>query len=116
VLLDDPTEAWRRAFGDVVPVTFDMEWHADGEPQQTQLPIGANGYSQRGEADARIELEEGVLALVGPASRVHVWGVGHLPTSLAMPIDQRGLRAPYRRTDGIRVDQVLTDAGWWVSR
>ncbi len=116
VLLDDPTEAWRRAFGDVVPVTFDVEWHADGDPQPMHLPTGAHGYSQHGEADVRIELEEGVLALVGPASRVHVWGIGHLPTSLAMPIDQRGLRAPYRRSDGIHIDQVLTDAGWWVSR
>jgi len=119
VLLDDPTEAWRRAHGDVVPVTFDVEWYASGEASALAdlptLPTGADGYWQEGEVDARIELLDGVLALEGPASRVHVWGAPYVPRSLAMPIDHRGLRAPYRRRDGALVDQVLTDAGWWVS-
>lgn len=116
VLLDDATEAWRRAYGDPTPVTFDVEWHSSGTPTALAgLPMGAGGYEQRGEIDAEIELVEGVLALTGAAHRVHVWGVPHVPRSLAMPIDAHGLRAPYRRRDGILVDQVLTDAGWWVS-
>ncbi len=116
VLLDDPTEAWRRAHGEVVPVAFDVEWYATGDPVAfDDLPVGAAGYRQEGEVDARVELLEGVLALEGSASRVHVWGVPYVPRSLAMPIDHRGLRAPYRRRDGTLVDQVLTDAGWWVS-
>jgi hypothetical protein len=32
-----------------------------------------------------------------------------------MPIDDRGLRAPYRRADGATIDQVLTTTRWWVS-
>ena len=107
VLLDDATEAWRRAFGTPVPVTFDVEWGATDDP--TAIP---HGYEQSGDMDARIELTEGVLELVGPAHRVHVWGVPYLPQSLAMPIDSVGLRGPYRRSDGIAVDQVLTSAGW----
>ena len=31
-LLDDPTEAWKRAYGSPVPVTFDVEWGTDTEP------------------------------------------------------------------------------------
>ncbi|MEY2580516.1 MAG: hypothetical protein QOE09_365 [Ilumatobacteraceae bacterium] len=107
VLLDDPTEAWRRAYGSRVPVTFDVEWGATNDP--TEIP---NGYEQHGDVDARIELTEGVLELVGQGHRVHVWGAPYLPQSLAMPVDTVGLRGPYRRSDEINVDQVLTAAGW----
>ena len=115
VLLDDPTEAWRRAHGDVVPVTFDVEWYRAADVEQLPLTPGQRGYRQRGEVDVRIELTEGVLAFGGPGERVHVWGAPYVPRSFAMPTDQRGLRAPYRRSDGTNVDQVLTDARWWVS-
>ena len=111
VLLDDQTEAWRRAYGMPAPVTFDIEWHA------VEAPVAiAHGYSQVGEVDARIELTEGVLALVGPASRVHVWGVPYLPDAYAMPLVDPSHRAPYRRTDGQLVDQVLTPSGWLARR
>jgi hypothetical protein len=70
VLLEDPTEAWRRAYGSPVPVTFDVEWGTSSDP--TEIP---HGYEQTGDIDARIELTEGVLELVGPAHRAHVWGV-----------------------------------------
>lgn len=122
VLLDDPTEAWRRAHGTLVPCTFDIEWYADGEAEPMDLGAGAHGYRQLGEVDARIELLEGVVELTGPAERVHVWGVPYLPTSFAMPTDPRpGLRAPYRRHDGVAVDQVVSTSPtlgtrWWVSR
>jgi hypothetical protein len=113
VLLDDPTEAWNRAHGDAVPVTMDVEWGATDAPVALHVPAGAGGYAQDGEIDAEIELTEGVLRLVGPGHRVHVWGVPFVPGSFAMPVDRRGLRAPYRRSDGRLVDQVLTAAGWW---
>ena len=115
VLLDDPLEAWRRAHGDVVPVTFDIEWYQSAQPVLLDVGPGAHGYAQIGEVDVQIELTEGVLSFSGPAERVHVWGVPYVPRSFAMPNDQRGLRAPYRRTDGTLVDQVLTDARWWVT-
>ena len=110
VLLDDPLEAWRRAHGTPVPVTFDVEWYATGPA----FPLGPRGYRQSGEIDAEIELTEGVLELTGPAERVHVWGAPYLPASFAMPHDTRGLRAPYRRSDGTNVDQVLTTR-WYRS-
>lgn len=115
VLLDDPLEAWRRAYGIPVPVTFDVEWYATAEPEACgSAGLGAKGYRQQGEVDCRIQLTSGVLEMVGPAERLHVWGVSYLPTLRAMPVDSVGLRAPYRRSDGILVDQVCTDR-WWVS-
>jgi hypothetical protein len=107
VLLDEPTEAWKRAYGSRVPVTFDIEWGAADEP--TAIP---HGYEQHGDFDAHIELTEGLLELVGPAHRLHVWGSPYLPQALAMPVESAGLRGPYRRSDGINVDQVLTPNGW----
>jgi hypothetical protein len=90
-----------------VPVTVDVEWGAVDDATAITY-----GYEQHGEIDARIELTEGVLELVGPGHRVHVWGAPYLPQVLAMPVDSAGLRGPYRRTDGINVDQVLTPEGW----
>ena len=107
VLLDDPTEAWRRAFGSVVPVTFDIEWGATAEPTGLE-----HGYEQAGEIDAHVELTEGMLELVGPAHRLHVWGERYLPRAMAMSVDHVGLRGPYRRSDGVGIDQVLTPSGW----
>lgn len=128
VLLDDPTEAWRRAHGTLTPCTFDVEWYASGPPEELDsvgdLP-GRDGYRQLGDADVRIELLEGVVEFEGAAERVHVWGASYLPTSFAMPSDdalsRRGLRAPYRRTDGLLIDQVVATSPtrgsrWWVSR
>lgn len=117
VLLDDPTEAWRRAYGTLVPVTFDVEWHAT-EDAATLADIeghpGVGGYAQLGEVDVQIELTDGVLAFNGLGNRVHVWGAPYVPSSFAMPIAASGMRAPYRRTDRGHVDQVLTDR-WWAN-
>lgn len=113
VLLDDPTEAWRRAYGHPVPTTFDVEWYAADEPDALQVTPGVHGYRQRGEVDVRIELLEGVVAFDGPAERVHVWGAPFLPSSETVWIpgqDTGSLRAPYRRHDGRCVDQVLRAA------
>jgi hypothetical protein len=107
VLLDSPLDALHRPYGTPVPVTFDLEWYAAGEPSEI-----AHGYEQAGEVDARIELTEGVLAFEGPAHRVHVWGVPYRPTALAMPAGDDLLWAPYRRNDGQGVLQVLTRDGF----
>jgi hypothetical protein len=111
VLLDEPEEAWRRAYGTVVPVTFDIEWYATGDPTPDR---SGRGYHQAGEVDVQIELTTGLLAFSGPAERVHVWGRPYMPSSFAMPIASPGLRAPYRRSDGAFVDQVLTDR-WYAN-
>lgn len=107
VLIDEPLDTLRQPFGHLAPVTFDVEWYAAGDP----TPL-ARGYEQRGEIDAHVELTEGVLALEGPAHRVHVWGVPYLPAALAMPSGDGLLWAPYRRGDRAGVMQVLTRDGW----
>lgn len=115
VLLEDPNEAWHRAYGTVVPVTFDIEWYAAGDAVDLAPSTpGTGGYEQVGEVDAQIELTDGILAFTGPGRRVHVWGAPYMPSSKAMPIAPAGMRAPYRRSDGINVDQVMTDQ-WWAT-
>lgn len=106
VLLDDPEEALGRAYGHLVPVTFDVEWYGTEEPSSVK-----GGYAQVGEIDADIELEEGSLRIIGPAHRVHVWGTPWIPTAPSTTTGW-GLRAPYRRRDGTGIDQVLTASGW----
>mgnify|MGYP006278353365 CR=1 FL=1 len=113
VLLDDPAEALGRAYGELVPVTFDVEWYASGTP--VEYNSGGRGYVQQGEVDAEIELREGLLRFSGPGHRAHVWGSAWVPQAPQVPTGW-GLRAPYRRRDGIGVEQVLTATGWhgWV--
>lgn len=106
VLLDEPDEAFGRAYGDLVPVTFDVEWYASGATQAVP-----GGYVQAGEVDAEIELLEGIVRFGGPAHRVHVWGAPWLPQPPDAPTGW-GLRAPYRRRNGVGVEQVLTTSGW----
>jgi hypothetical protein len=107
VLLDDPDEALRRAFGTPAPVTFDVEWYASAPP----TPI-AHGYEQAGTVDAQVELLEGVFELRGPSRRVHVWAVPFVPDDMAMPVVDADRRGPYRRSDGVGVQQALTPSGW----
>ena len=107
VLIDEPADVWTRPYGTLVPVTFDIEWHASADPV-----VIAHGYEQVGEFDAEVELTEGVLQLSGPARRVHVWGVPYIPTAFAMPTVEPSLRAPYRRFDGVQILQVLGRNGW----
>lgn len=102
VLLDDPDEALGRAYGELVPVTFDVEWYASAPPEAVD-----GGYAQAGEVDAEIELLEGIFRFSGPARRVHVWGRPWLPEAPTAPTGW-GLRAPYRRRDGSGIEQLLT--------
>ncbi len=111
VLLDEPDEALRRAYGTPVPVTFDVEWYARALP--TPLP---HGYEQMGTVDAQVELVDGVFELRGPAHRAHVWGVPFVPNDYALPVVASDRRAPYRRSDGGGVQQVLSASGWHGQR
>ena len=112
VLLDDLADALRRPYGERVPVTFDVEWYAAGDPVRVDTGVtGADGYAQHGECDVEIELIEGVLAISGPSNRLHLWGVPHRPGAAAV-LGVGGLSAPYRRGDGTGVEQVLTVDGW----
>jgi hypothetical protein len=110
VMLDDPSAARGLAYGRLVPVAFDVEWYATWPPSAIE-----GGYEQVGEVDAVVELAEGPFALKGLGRRVHVWGRPWLPSPPAAGTGW-GLRAPYRRHDGLAVEQVLTSTGWhaWV--
>ena len=105
VLLDDPLAAIARAYGERTPVAFDVEWYAAAPGQPIE-----RGYRQAGEFDAVIELPGVRLESAGPASRVHTWGIAHVPTDAAMPVTRRHL--PYRRHDGRIIDQALTRTGF----
>lgn len=108
VLLDEPDEAFGRAYGELVPVNFDVEWYASGPATAVE-----GGYEQSGEADAEIELREGIFRFEGRARRLHVWGTPWLPAAPLGPTGW-GLRAPYRRRDGSGVEQLLTADGWYA--
>ncbi len=110
VLLYDAMEALNRAFGIPVAATFDIEWFSD-----VAVTAIDGGYEQVGEVDARIEFADGVVEVRGPARRAHVWGTSYRPPPMAGAIGD-GLRAPYRRSDGGRVVQLLTDRGWVVGQ
>jgi hypothetical protein len=74
VLLDDALGAMGRPYTPV-PVTFDLEWYAAGDPAEI-----AHGYEQAGEVDAQVELDEGMLSLKGPPPRPRV-GCALRPTT-----------------------------------
>jgi len=104
VLLDDPFEATRRAYGEPTPVAFDIEWYATAKPTAIE-----RGYAQSGEFDAVIEVRGGPLRCTGLARRVHTWGIGYVPRDAAMPVTSRHL--PYRRHDASPIDQTLSRTG-----
>lgn len=105
VLLDPPAEAWALAYGERTPVAFDIEWVGTHE-----AVAEGRGYRQAGAADVVVELAGGPLRFDGPAQRVHRWGEPFVPRDLAVPV--AGLEAPYRRTDGRAVAQVLSRGGF----
>jgi hypothetical protein len=109
VLLDDPMEALHRAYGTPVAATFDIEWFS-----HVNVTAIAGGYEQFGEVDARVQLTEGIVAINGPAHRVHVWGMPYSPPPMAMNATDDGLLAPYRLHGGGKMMQCLTDRGWLV--
>ncbi len=68
VLLDDPRSMIERPYGELTPVSFDVEWHASSPPVEVD-----GGYEQPGEIDAVVELREGKFALRGAGYRLHLW-------------------------------------------
>lgn len=116
VLIDDLADVWHRPFGIPVPVTVDMEWYADGEPHA----VDVNGYAQRGSADVRVELTDGVLEVVGPATRLHTWGspveTFALPPQVAGSMSEiPTMAAPYRRRGSRGVHQLIGASGVLVA-
>ncbi len=110
--IDDPDDALGRAYGDPMPIGFDLEWYA------TEAPVDIeHGFEQVG-------VVHGVVELIGragqhftevPAHRWRRWtsdaaGFG----TLALPSvwAHTGVRAPFAYPDGTVSDLVLTPVGW----
>jgi hypothetical protein len=101
--LDDPDDAWGRAYGTPTPIAFDLEWYATEPPEPIE-----GGYRQHGEVHGLIELKLGPIEGVFKASRTHRWTAFEWGSA---PLDATGLRAPL--TIGAqKLNRVLTATGW----
>jgi hypothetical protein len=119
--IDDPAEAFGRAYGDPTPIAFDLEWYATG-PASPLEPAGDRaafdvGYEQVGVVHGAIEiLGEARLELAEvPAHRWHRWtshATGFGPLALPEVRAHAGVRAPFVFPDGSVSDLVLTPEGW----
>jgi hypothetical protein len=117
--LDDPDDAVGRAYGEPVPMAFDLEWYAAAPPVAMHAS-GVDGYAQTGEVDGVIELPGGALRIVAPSRRRHWWGTAPWwPEDPARGPVPAGRRAPVV-LDGEAgrwvLERVLTPAGWWEER
>jgi hypothetical protein len=104
--LDDPNDAWGRAYGTPTPIAFDLEWYATAPPEPIE-----GGYRQDGEVHGLIEVGSGSVAEVLRASRTHRWTTFDWSTA---PITAVGLRAPMLIAEQ-RLNRVLNDGGWHPS-
>lgn len=115
--LDDPADAFGRAYGDPTPIAFDLEWYATSAPTAIDDLAGADdGYEQGGVVHGAIEIlgEPKIELAEVPAQRWHRWSAVESFGVLAHPIAaaHSGARAPFVFPDGNRTDMVLTAAGW----
>lgn len=113
--LDDPDEALGRAYGEPLPIAFDLEWYAIGGPIASEEQGNASGYVQRGVVHGVVEVSgrPGLEFVEAPAHRWHRWSDGPLgQPPLATARAHTGARAPFVFPDGQEVDLVLTTSGW----
>jgi hypothetical protein len=105
--LDDPSDAFGRAYGTPTPIAFDLEWYAAAPPFEIE-----GGYAQTGEVHALIELGTGSLDDVFLSERTHRWKPFGWSSA---PADTPGLRAPISLA-GEPLNRVLTKQGWLPRR
>lgn len=120
VELDDPAEGLGRAYGRVVPIASDLEWHASGSPQEIES-VSATGYRQDGILLGVIETDRGPIDVPEiTASRSHRWSAHDLEPTTSVASDApvltdvsgRPLRLAFRLPSGSVCDAVLTAAGF----
>jgi hypothetical protein len=70
--VDEPEELLGRAFGDRVPLGWELEFEAS-EPATA---VGASGYSQAGRAHGLLLSADGARSIDGVAVRSHWWAAG----------------------------------------
>jgi hypothetical protein len=106
VALEDPLEALGRAYGDHVPVAWDLEWYAT---RAVEVVDGAT--SQAGVVHGVVELSRGPLEFVeAPTRRWFRSGSGPAPLPRARA--HWGLRAMFAFPGGVVADLVVADQGW----
>jgi hypothetical protein len=101
--LDDPDDAFGRAYGTPAPIAFDLEWYATAPPVEIE-----GGYAQSGEVHALIELGDGSIDDVFHSERTHRWTPFVWSSAAA---DVLGLRGPVSLA-GERLNRVLAPDGW----
>jgi hypothetical protein len=108
VALDDPADALGRAYGTATPIAFDVEWYAT-----EAAVVRPDGYEQRGEAHAVIEVVGGPLEVVGAGARWHTWGSDR--SSPGERQEGGALRAFWRDPTAAVIERTLTRDGWRTS-
>jgi hypothetical protein len=101
--LDDPNDAYGRAYGTPTAIAFDLEWYATAGPIEIE-----GGYAQAGEVHAVIELGTSAIEAVFVGSRTHRWKPF---TWSSAPVGEEGLRAPVSLA-GEPLNRMLTKQGW----
>ena len=116
VALDDPTEAFGRAYGTPTPIATDVEWYAasDAVSVGASQDCGWSGFEQAGVAHGLIELlDRPNLEFDGcPARRWRRWGDAIGPVLVPTVVAHTGLRICFAFPDGTSVDWVLSRSGW----
>lgn len=110
VLLDDPSDALGRAYGEAVPIASDLEWYATTEATGID-----GGYEQSGVVHGTVELVGGSIELTElRAHRTHRWtsAIALSPWRPPPAFAHLGHRAAFGFPDGSHVDLVLTVDGW----
>ena len=113
--LDDPEEAFGRAYGVPTPIATDVEWYATGAPAAISPGrSGEVGFEQDGVAHGVIELIDRPFVELSeaPARRWRRWGTALGPLDLPTVVAHTGLRAGFSFPDGQAADWVLTSSGW----
>ena len=115
--LDDPDEAFGRAYGIPTAMATDVEWYAIGGLATIDV-AGGVGFEQAGVAHGVIELTDRphVQFEEAPAHRWRRWGGLTGPVEPAAAVAHTGLRVGFAFPDGGVSDWVLTPSGWRCRR
>lgn len=109
--LDDPDDARRRAYGEVAPVAFDLEWYATAPARPHP-----GGFQQDGVVHGLIEGRPHHELHEVPARRWRRWGSELGPLTLPDAYAHTGARAVFAFPDDTVVDWVLTPDGFRARR
>jgi hypothetical protein len=117
VALDDPADALAEAYGELVPIGFDLEWEATGEAT-THAPTATTGYTIDATVHGEVLVGADRLAIDGTGYWTHRWGEHDWARSTDagdLHAQSDALEAPIRLdVDNVIVDMhaMLSDGVW----